>query len=58
MLMGDLGQMKEVWSHADAVTYMGPTGGIKVGWNEALEVWEAQAAVNRGKVPRRYGAAR
>jgi ketosteroid isomerase-like protein len=48
MFMGDLGQMKEVWSHADDVTYMGPTGGIKVGWNEVLKVWEAQAAMKLG----------
>ena len=48
MFTGDSGQMKEVWSHADDAIYMGPTGGIKVGWNEILKVWEAQAAMKLG----------
>ena len=45
---GDLTPMKEVWSHADDVTYMGPTGGLKVGWKEVLADWEAQAALKLG----------
>jgi len=32
MFKGNIDPMKEVWSHADDVTYMGPTGGMKVGW--------------------------
>ena len=28
MFAGDLGPMKDVWSHADDVTYMGPDGGF------------------------------
>ena len=32
MFKGKIEPMKEVWSHADDVTYMGPTGGIKIGW--------------------------
>src|SRR5258706_10512270 len=31
MFTGDLGPMKEVWSHTDDVTYMGPGGGFQVG---------------------------
>ena len=45
---GDLAQMKEVWSHADDVTYMGPVGGFKIGWNQVLADWEAQAALKLG----------
>ena len=48
MFTGDLNQLKEVWSHADDVTYMGPGGGFKVGWGEVLKDWEAQAALKLG----------
>jgi len=48
MFTGDLGQMKEVWSHADDITYMGPGGGFQVGWDQVLENWEAQAAMKLG----------
>jgi len=48
MFKDDLDLMKEVWSHADDVTYMGPGGGIKVGWNQVLASWEAQAAMKLG----------
>ncbi len=48
MFTGDVGPMKEVWSHADDVTYMGPAGGIHVGWDQVLADWEAQAALKLG----------
>jgi ketosteroid isomerase-like protein len=48
MFTGDLDQMKEIWAHADDVTYMGPGGGFKVGWDEVLKDWEAQAALKLG----------
>jgi ketosteroid isomerase-like protein len=48
MFVGDLRQMKEVWSHADDVTYMGPGGGFQVGWDQVLKIWEAQAAMKLG----------
>jgi ketosteroid isomerase-like protein len=48
MFIGDAGPMKEVWSHADDVTYMGPGGGIQVGWNKVQPIWEAQAALMLG----------
>jgi len=48
MFTGDLEPMKEVWSHADDVTYMGPGGGFQVGWKQVLENWEAQAALKLG----------
>ncbi len=48
MFKGDLHLMKDVWSHADDVTYMGPGGGIKVGWDQVLTSWETQAAMKLG----------
>ena len=48
MFTGNVDPMKEVWSHADDVTYMGPVGGFQVGWDKVLENWEAQAAMKLG----------
>jgi ketosteroid isomerase-like protein len=48
MFRGDLGSMKEIWSHASDVTYMGPGGGFQVGWDQVLSTWEAQAAKRLG----------
>jgi ketosteroid isomerase-like protein len=48
MFTGELGPMKEVWSHASDVTYMGPGGGFQVGWDQVLAEWESQAARKLG----------
>ncbi|HEY5705725.1 MAG TPA: nuclear transport factor 2 family protein [Terrimicrobiaceae bacterium] len=48
MFTGDLGPMKEVWSHASDVTYTGPGGGFRIGWAQVLADWEAQAAMKLG----------
>ncbi len=48
MFTGDLGPMKEVWSHEDDVTYMGPDSGFQVGWDQVLGSWKAQAAMKLG----------
>jgi ketosteroid isomerase-like protein len=48
MFTGDLEPMKEVWSHTEDVTYMGPGGGFQVGWRQVLANWEAQAALKLG----------
>jgi ketosteroid isomerase-like protein len=48
MFAGDLGPMKEIWSHADDVTYMGPDGGFQIGWNQVLANWQKQAALRLG----------
>ena len=48
MFTGDLSLMKDVWSHGDDVTYMGPGGGFQVGWSQVLAEWEAQAAMKIG----------
>jgi ketosteroid isomerase-like protein len=48
MFTGELGPMKEIWSHASDVTYMGPGGGFQVGWDQVLAEWESQAAKKLG----------
>ena len=48
MFTGDLIPMKKIWSHANDVTYLGPTGGYRIGWNQVLADWEAQAAMKLG----------
>jgi ketosteroid isomerase-like protein len=48
MFAGDLTPMKSVWSHADDVTYMGPTGEYEIGWSAVLKDWEGQAAAKLG----------
>ncbi len=48
MFTGDLEPMKKVWSHADDVTYMGPSGGFRIGWDQVISDWEAQAAMKLG----------
>src|SRR5690606_6845731 len=44
MFRGDLTQMKEIWSHSDEGTYMGPTGGVKTGLKIVVTVGEAPGA--------------
>ena len=34
LFTGDAAPMKAIWSHADDVTYMGPVGGMQVGWSQ------------------------
>lgn len=48
MFTGDLTDMIQVWSHADDVTYMGPTGGFQKGWAAVRKDWEGQAALKLG----------
>jgi ketosteroid isomerase-like protein len=48
MFTGELSPMKEVWSHASDVTYMGPGGGFQVGWDKVLVEWQKQAALKYG----------
>lgn len=48
MFTGDAGPMKDVWSHAEDVTYMGPAGGFQKGWPDILAVWEEHAALKLG----------
>jgi len=48
MFSGDVEPMKNVWSHADDVTYMGPEGEYLVGWKAVEKNWEAVAALKLG----------
>jgi ketosteroid isomerase-like protein len=45
---GDVGPMKDVWSHKSDITYMGPGGGLRVGWKQVLADWESQTARKLG----------
>ena len=48
MFTGQVEPMVKVWSHADDVTYMGPGGGMQLGWDQVLASWEAQAGMKLG----------
>ncbi|HEX4505863.1 MAG TPA: nuclear transport factor 2 family protein [Alphaproteobacteria bacterium] len=48
LFTGDSAAMEAVWSHADDVTYMGPTGGFEHGWAAVLKNWQGQAALKLG----------
>jgi ketosteroid isomerase-like protein len=48
MFTGNIAPINAVWSHADDVTYMGPTGQFEHGWNTVLKDWEGQAAMKLG----------
>jgi ketosteroid isomerase-like protein len=45
---GELEPMKAVWSRANDITYMGPTGQFERGWAAVLKDWEGQAAMKLG----------
>lgn len=45
---GDTTQMEKVWSHADDVTYLGPAGGLLVGWEQVQASWQKQADLKLG----------
>jgi ketosteroid isomerase-like protein len=48
MFTGELQPMKDVWSHKDDVTYMGPGGSFSLGWQDVLADWQTQAALKLG----------
>jgi len=48
MFKGEVGPIEAVWSHADDVTYMGPTGEFETGWSAVLKDWQGQAAQKLG----------
>ncbi len=56
MFTGEMGPMKDVWSHAPDVTYMGPGGGFQLGWEQVLAAWEEQAAKKLGGTVKAVGA--
>lgn len=48
MFTGDADPIKDVWSHAEDVTFMGPDGSVNVGWHDVLANWEVQAEMKLG----------
>lgn len=48
MFQGDAAPMIGLWSHKDDVTYLGPQGGILVGWEKVQQSWIEQAALKLG----------
>lgn len=48
LFTGEVAPMEQVWSHADDVSYMGPAGGMQIGWEEVRAIWEKQAALKLG----------
>lgn len=48
MFVGNLDPMDAVWSHAADVTYMGPGGDYRVGWDHVRASWEEQASMKLG----------
>jgi len=48
LFTGNAAPMKASWSHADDVTYMGPVGGMQVGWSQVEPYWDKQAAKKLG----------
>lgn len=48
MFTGNAQQIKDLWSHADDVTYMGPNGLYLVGWEKIEQEWNSQAASKLG----------
>ena len=48
MFTGKAEPMLAIWSHADDVTYMGPGGGVLVGWKSISAAWQKQADMKLG----------
>lgn len=55
MFAGDVEPMKDVWSHADDVIYMGPDGEYMIGWPQVFSSWEGQALMKLGGMVRPRG---
>lgn len=48
IFVGDVTPMREVWSHAEDVSYMGPNGRFEIGWADVSKDWDRQAALKLG----------
>ena len=48
MFVGEVAPMEAVWSHRDDVVYVGPSGGIHVGWANVKPIWKEQADLKLG----------
>ncbi|MBJ7259508.1 MAG: nuclear transport factor 2 family protein [Chthoniobacterales bacterium] len=45
LFTGDMAPMEAIWSHRKDVTYMGPGGGYRVGWDAVRKDLASQAAM-------------
>lgn len=48
LFKGNAQPMKEAWSHADEVTYMGPDGLYLMGWDNIEQMWNSVAVLKLG----------
>jgi len=48
LFTGDGQPMKDAWSHAADVTYMGPDGLYLIGWENIEKMWNSVAAMKLG----------
>lgn len=48
VLVGDATAMLEFWSHEPDVSYIGPMGGLLVGWQDIATAWVEQAEAELG----------
>ena len=48
MFTGDVKPMEAIWSHADDVVYLPPTGERLMGWSAVSASWEKQASLKLG----------
>jgi len=48
LFTGDAGPIKDAWSHADDITYMGPEGAYLRGWDAIGPLWDEVAALKLG----------
>ena len=48
MFTGQGQAMKDAWSHAGDITYMGPSGEYLVGWQAIEKEWDKQTAAKLG----------
>lgn len=48
LFTGNPEPLENVWSHADDVTYLGPMGGILVGWDQVKASGQQQAGLKLG----------
>jgi ketosteroid isomerase-like protein len=48
LFTGDAAPIKDVWSHSDDITYMGPQGGLDTGWQAIGKMWDDVAAARLG----------
>jgi len=48
LFTGNVQPMKDAWSHANDITYMGPDGLYLIGWQKIETMWDSVAALKLG----------